>query len=178
MKKIQTGNIIRIIIWLLMLVGGAIVSIHYDKIYFFDWFNNVKFHVATMIPGYFLLKLVLKIARNTGRYLAKSGREGELPRLETNKLVTDGMYACMRHPMHFGLLFFPLAFALLLGSPVFIMFLAPLEMIFILLMIKWVEEPQAYKKYGKAYLDYKKKVPFFSFNPSCISQLLHPENPS
>jgi len=29
------------------------------------------------------------------------------PRLETNKLVSTGVYDCMRHPMHFGLLFFP-----------------------------------------------------------------------
>jgi protein-S-isoprenylcysteine O-methyltransferase Ste14 len=173
--KLSKGNIFRIIIWLAMLIGGAILSIHYDKIYFYDLFDNVKFHIATMIPGYLLLKLVTKASRNTGRYLSKNGREGELPRLQTNKLVTDGLYACMRHPMHLGLLFFPLAFALLVGSPVFIMIVAPLEMLFMVIMIKLFEEPEAEKKFGKAYQDYKKEVPFFSFSKKCLSMLLKNE---
>ena len=170
MKKIQPENIFRIIIWLLFLVGGAILCIHYDKIYFYDWFNSTKFHVATLIPGYFLLRTIIKISRNTGRYLAKHGREGDLPPLEVNKLVTTGIYSCMRHPMHLGLIFFPLAFALLVGSPVFIMILAPAEMLLMLIMIKFYEEPQARKKFGTAYDDYKKQVPFFSLK--CVRQLL------
>ncbi len=173
MKKIETGNIFRIIIWLLFLIGGAVVSIHFDKIYFYDWFNSVKFHIATIIPGYFLLKLVLKASRNTGRYLAKYGREGDIPRLETNKLVTTGIYGCMRHPMHLGLWFFPLAFALLTGSPTFILIVAPLEMLLMLVMIKLIEEPQARKKYGLAYERYQKEVPFFSFKLDCLKQLLN-----
>ena len=171
MMKLSKGNIFRIIIWLLMLIGGAVLSIYYDKIYFYDWFNSTKFHVATMIPGYFLLKLVLKASRNTGRFLSENGREGDLPRLQTNKLVTTGLYGCMRHPMHLGLLFFPLAFALLVGSPVFIMIVAPLEMLFMIIMIKLFEEPEAEKKFGKAYGDYKKQVPFFNFSKKCLKEL-------
>jgi protein-S-isoprenylcysteine O-methyltransferase Ste14 len=165
-------NYLRIFFWLLMLIGGAIISIHFDKIYFPQLFNNLYFHIITFIIGYFLLKMVLKASRNTGRYLAKSGREGDIPRMETNKLVTDGRYALMRHPMHFGLWFFPLAFALLIGSPFFIFVLAPLEMIFMILMIKLWEEPEARKKFGNAYDEYKKKVPFFCFKPDCIRSLL------
>jgi len=172
MMKLSKGNIFRIIIWFLMVIGGAIVSIYFDKIYFYDWFNSVKFHIATMIPGYILLRMVLKASRNTGKFLAQNGREGDIPRLQTNKLVTTGLYGCMRHPMHFGLLFFPPAFALLLGSPVFIMIVAPLEMFFMIVMIILFEEPEAKKKFGKAYDDYKKQVPFFSFSKECFSQLL------
>jgi len=172
MKKIRKDVFFRFLIWLIFLIGGAIISIHFDKIYFYELFNSVKFHVVTMIPGYFLLKLVLRISRNTGKYLNKQGREGALPRLQTNILVTTGIYGCMRHPMHFGLLFFPLAFALLVGSPVFIMIVAPLEMFLILLMIKLIEEPQAVKKFGNDYIEYKKKVPFFSFKMNCLKQLL------
>ena len=170
--KLSKGNIFRIIIWILMLIGGAILSIYYDKIYFYDWFNSTKFHIATMIPGYILLRLVLKASRNTGRHLSNNGREGNIPRLQTNKLVTTGSYACMRHPMHLGLLFFPLAFALLIGSPIFIMVLAPLEMLFMIFMIRYFEEPEAIKKFGQAYIEYRKTVPFFSFKISCLKQLL------
>ncbi len=170
MKKIQTENIIRTLIWLIFLVGGAVLSIHYDKIYFYDWFNSTVFHVVTMIPGYILLRMIIKISRKTGRYLAQHGREGELPPLEVNKLVTTGIYGCMRHPMHFGLIFFPLAFALLVGSPTFILFIAPLEMLLMLLLIKIYEEPHARKKFGPAYDDYKKRVPFFSIK--CLNELI------
>ncbi len=172
MKKISYDNIFRIIIWFIFLIGGAIVSIHFDKIYFYDWFNSTKFHVVSLILGYLLLKLVLKASRNTGRYLAIMGRKGVLPRLETNRLVTTEIYACMRHPMHLGLLFFPLAFALLLGSPTFILIIAPIEMVLIILMIKWYEEPRAIKKFGVAYENYKKTVPFFNFKTNCIKKLL------
>ncbi len=169
MKKLSIENILRIFIWLVFLVGGAILSIHLDKIYFYDWFNSTTFHVVTMIPGYILLRMIIKISRQTGRYLAQHGREGNLPPLEVNKLVTTGIYGCMRHPMHFGLIFFPLAFALLIGSPTFLLFVAPLEMLLMLLMIKFHEEPQTRKKFGKAYDDYKNQVPFFSFK--CFKKL-------
>lgn len=172
MKKLSKGNTIRILIWLLMLIGGAILSIHYDKIYFPDLFNSLYFHIATIIPGYILLKLVLKASRNTGKYLAKMGREGDIPRLQTNVLVKDGYYGLMRHPMHLGLLFFPLAFALLLGSPIFILTLAPLEMLFMIIMMKLIEEKEAEKKFGNAYKSYKKSVPFFCFKIHCIKALL------
>ncbi len=176
MKKISLDNIFRIFIWLFSLIGGAIVSIHFDKIYFYDWFNSTTFHVISLLTGYLLLKQILKASRNTGRYLAAMGRQGNIPRLQTNRLVTSGRYACMRHPMHFGLLFFPFAFALLLGSPTFILILAPLEMLLMILMIKWIEEPQAEKKFGEAYKIYKKEVPFFNFKMSCLKKLLEEEN--
>ncbi len=169
--QLDSNNIFRIIMWLLMIIGGAMLSIHFDKIYFYDWFNSLTFHIITFILGYILLRLVLRASKNTGRYLAAQGREGEIPRLQTNKLVTTGLYGCMRHPMHLGLLFFPLAFALLIGSPFFIFILAPLEMLLMVLMIKFSEEPHAEKKFGEAYRQYKKEVPFFNFSLDCLKKL-------
>ncbi len=172
MIKLDKGNIFRIVVWFVMLIGGALVSIYLDKIYFYSLFNSLQFHIVTLIPGYILLRMVLKASRNTGRYLARMGREGNISRLQTNKLVTTGLYGCMRHPMHLGLMFFPLAFALLLGSPFFIVILAPLEMFFMFIMIKLVEEPEAEKKFGEAYRQYKKNVPFFNFSVYCLRKLL------
>ncbi len=159
-------------IWILFLVGGAILGIYFDKKYFLDIFNNIYFHIGSLIIGYKLLQMVLKASRNTGRYLAKMGRKGNIPRLQTNKLVTDGLYGKMRHPMHQGLWFFPLAFALLIGSITFIFVIAPIEMLLMILMIKLWEEPETQQKFGKAYTEYKQKVPFFCFKPDCIKMLL------
>jgi protein-S-isoprenylcysteine O-methyltransferase Ste14 len=169
--KPDFGNILRMIMWLLMLVGGAVLSIYFDHQYFSGLFHNILFHIIMLIPGFLLLRMVLRASKNTGRYLARKGREGELPRMQTNKLVTDGIYGCMRHPMHLGLLFFPWSVALLVGSPFFILILAPVEMLFMLFMIKLVEETEAERKFGQAYREYKQQVPFFSFRKECLKML-------
>ncbi len=162
----------RMVTWFVMLVGGSAVSLWLDWRWARSWLLNPWFHLITLIVGVLLLRFVLIVSRNTGRLLARLGREGDIPRLETNRLVDTGPYGCMRHPMHFGLLFFPPAVALILGSPTFILFLAPLEMLFILTMVKLVEEPGAIRKFGDEYREYMKRVPMFNLRPSCIRQLL------
>jgi len=54
----------------------------------------------------------------------------------------------MRHPMLFGLALLPLSVALILGSPTFIIFVAPIEMIFIVAMILTFEEAEYKAKFG------------------------------
>jgi len=143
-----------------------------DARLFSHLYGNLWVHLVSFLLGLGLLKLVMTISRNTGRTLARYGRVGELPRMETNSLVTEGVYHYMRHPMHLGLLLFPFAFAFLAGSPSFVLIIAPLEAIFILLMIKWVEEPEAIRKFGDAYRIYRKKTPWFCLKPDCLKMLL------
>ncbi len=162
----------RLLMWILMLFGGGALGIWLDVRWFPALFSSPVFHLASFALGVALLRLVLKISRNTGRYLARMGREGDLPRSETNKLVTEGMYGCMRHPMHLGLFLFPWAIALILGSPTFILLIAPLEVLFMLLMIKIMEEPEAIRKFGDAYREYRKRTPMFSLRPDCLRLLL------
>ncbi len=164
-------SILRIVVWLLMLPGGVCAGLAFDKILFPAVYTNLWFHLAGFMVGLGLLKIVMTVSRNTGRVLAKYGREGELPRMETNKLVTEGVYKQMRHPMHLGLLLFPFAFAFLAGSPTFILIIAPLEVVFILLLIKWVEEPEAMAKFGEEYLAYMKSTPWFCLEKECLKML-------
>ncbi len=164
---------LRMLIWAIMLIGGGALGIWLDLRWFHTLFVNPVFHLVTLVVGVLLLRLVMRASRHTGRLLARMGREGDIPRMETNKLVTKGVYACMRHPMHFGLLFFPWSVALILGSPSFILFTAPLEMLFIVVMIKMVEEPEAIRKFGDAYREYQKQVPMFNLRPACWRQILN-----
>ena len=161
----------RMIVWAVAMIGGAVAGIWFDLRYFRPLFENIRFHIVSFLAGAVLLRLVLNAARNSGRYLSAHGREGDIPRFDTNKLVTDGLYGCMRHPMHLGLLFWPLSLALLIGSPTFILIIAPLEMVVMLILIKTVEEPGAIKKFGDAYKDYMKRVPMFSFRRECLKKL-------
>jgi len=103
----------RIFVWFVFLIGGGIFGVIFDLKFFPEIFKNSAFHLITFILGVLLLKMVLRASKNTGRFLSKKGREGNIPRMETNRLVTDGIYGWMRHPMHLGLLFFPLSVAII-----------------------------------------------------------------
>ncbi|MCD6388251.1 MAG: isoprenylcysteine carboxylmethyltransferase family protein [Desulfobulbaceae bacterium] len=167
--------ILRVMAWLIMLVGGSVLGFWLDLRFFQPFLYSPLFHILSLLPGIILLRLVLQASRNTGRFLARAGREGNIPHFETNRLVTAGYYACMRHPMHFGLLFFPLSIALILGSVSFILFIAPAEMVFMIGMIKFIEEPQAIRKFGQEYSVYKSRVPMFSLKWTCMKSLFNRE---
>ena len=162
----------RLSMWLLFLAGGALGGFWLDSLLFKNIHNNIVFHFVLFVIGALLLWLVMKISRNTGRTLAKYGRKGDLPRMQTNQLVKDGVYAYMRHPMHLGLFLFPLAVAFLVGSPSFIFIIAPAEIIFMLIMIKTLEEREALAKFGDEYREYMKRVPAFCLKIKCIKELL------
>ena len=170
-NRVVDELMVRIIVWIMMLLGGGALGLWLDWRWFRPLLINPLFHVVTLICGVLLLRWVMRVSRATGRLLARLGREGEVPRMETNRLVVEGAYRCMRHPMHFGLLFFPWSLALILGSPTFILMIAPLEMIFMIAMIKLVEEPEAIRKFGDAYRQYQKQVPMFSLRRACLRRL-------
>ena len=168
--KINTSAsvVIRIILWLLMLVGWAIIAINADKNS--PLFQTYLFHIIPAILGIIIITLAFRAVANGGRELTK-GRVGEIPRLETNQLVTSGIYSCMRHPMLFGLTLLPLGWALLLGTPTFITIIAPLEMLFIVFMVLVFEEMEVKRKFADEYQAYKQKVPLISFKCSCLVRL-------
>ncbi len=162
----------RLSMWIIMIFGGIIGGFYLDSILFPHYYFGIMYHIISFIIGVFLFYLVMRISRNTGRTLAKYGRRGELKRMETNVLADKGVYKYMRHPMHLGLLIFPPAIAFLVGSPSFILLIAPVEIILMLILIKFVEEPEAIAKFGEDYIEYKKQHPWFCFRKECIKALL------
>lgn len=163
---------IRILVWFLMIFGGAVLGFYIDHLLFEHIQGNLFFHGISGLFGILLLVLVMRISKNTGRTLAKFGRHGNLKRMETNVLVTEGVYNYMRHPMHFGLMLFPMSIAFILGSPSFILLIAPAEIIFMLIMIKFIEEPEAIRKFGNQYLEFKAQRPWFCFKLKCLRELV------
>ena len=166
--KTSLSVVIRLLLWVVMIIGGAVYALAED--WHAPLFGNVWFHILTAFTGVFLLVLAFRAAANGGKELTK-GRVGDIPRLETNRLVTTGIFACMRHPMLFGLTLLPLGWALLLGSPTFITCIAPLEMLFIIMMVLIFEEMEVKMKFGEAYESYRKKVPMVSFRSECLRSL-------
>ncbi len=169
-QKIEFSPFVRILFWIIALLGGALFCLVYDFFHFKHWLLNPWFHLFSASLGLILLSFVFKTAAIAGRTLARYGRQGDMPRLQTNRLVTQGIYGCMRHPMLFGLALFPLAIALILGSPTFIFFIAPLEAIVIILLTLTLEEKEAKAKFGQAYAEYSAKVPAFDIH--CLIRFL------
>lgn len=155
-----------------MIVGGSAFGLYLDTILFINVHTTLGFHSISIVIGFLLIILVIRISKNTGRTLSKYGRKGNIKRMETNVFVLQGIYKYMRHPMHLGLLLSPISFAFLFASPSFLILIAPIEIIFMLIMIKLIEEPKAIKKFGKQYLDYKHQVPWFCFKMNCLKELL------
>jgi protein-S-isoprenylcysteine O-methyltransferase Ste14 len=73
--------------------------------------------------------------------------------------------------MLFGLTLLPMGWALLLGSPTFITVIAPLEMLFIIIMVLVFEEMEVKRKFGKSYETYREEVPMVSFRSECLRSL-------
>ncbi len=162
----------RILLWIIFWAGGSFAGIYTDVWFWGSYSKGLLFHLLSFFSGIVLLNLIMRSSRHTGRILAKYGREGKIPRMETNRLVKIDVYGCMRHPMHLGLLFFPLSFALLIGSISFILLYAPLEMIVMVLMIRFFEEKEAIRKFGDEYRKYMTEVPFFNFSMRCLKKLI------
>jgi protein-S-isoprenylcysteine O-methyltransferase Ste14 len=77
------------------------------------------------------------------------------------KLITTGLYAYIRNPMLLGMFIFMLGLGVLFGSLSLIFIFTPLFIVLNVLYLKAIEEKEMEKKFGRDYLEYKKKVPMF-----------------
>ena len=77
------------------------------------------------------------------------------------KLITTGLYGCIRNPMALGLLLLLEGLGFYFGSLSLIVFFAPLPIVLYAIYIKAVEEPELALRFGREYLEYKKRVPMF-----------------
>jgi protein-S-isoprenylcysteine O-methyltransferase Ste14 len=166
----------RIVVWLLFIFGGIALSLWLDSRLFAADFFPEKARMLLGISGGVLFILAFYATGNVGRTLARHGRQAkDLPRMQTDRLVTTGIYRMMRHPMNQVLLSFPLSIALMLASPSFLFIIAPAEILAMLLMIRTIEEVETRKKFGRDYDEYCARTPRFCFRLECLKALL--QNP-
>jgi len=77
------------------------------------------------------------------------------------KLISTGPYACLRNPMLSGvfLMLFGIGFLFQLVS--LIVLYTPLFILIASLEFKLIEEPELEKRFGRDYVEYRKRVPMF-----------------
>ena len=77
--------------------------------------------------------------------------------IKNNKLVTTGIYACVRNPIYSAFLF-ACTGALLIANNLWLLILPPVYWLFLTVLMKQTEEKWLKERYGKEYEEYCKKV--------------------
>ena len=77
------------------------------------------------------------------------------------KLVVNGLYLIVRNPMHLGWTVTLVGLALLMQSFTLLVIFIPLFILVHVVYLKSIEEKELEKKFGQAYLDYRRRVPMF-----------------
>ena len=78
-----------------------------------------------------------------------------------SKLVTSGPYKHVRNPMLTGLFILFFGLGILLKSISLTFIFTPFFILFNVLELKLIEEPELKKRFGTQYVEYKKRVPMF-----------------
>lgn len=107
--------------------------------------------------GLFLIILGLFFIFKGTRDLVEYGKGSPHPYFPTKKLVKEGIYKKLRHPIYLGWLLATLGAALFFES--FAIFEALFIIVIFLFFYVKFEEKNLEKKFGKSFVDYKKKVP-------------------
>jgi protein-S-isoprenylcysteine O-methyltransferase Ste14 len=77
------------------------------------------------------------------------------------ELVTEGPYAWSRNPMLTGVFAFLFGIGFMLHSVSMVFVWTPVFVIFNVLELKLVEEPELERRFGMSYIEYRRRVPMF-----------------
>jgi protein-S-isoprenylcysteine O-methyltransferase Ste14 len=134
-----------------------VVSIRLDKFFHFPRLVPIAWNPYISWP--ILITGILLMLWSVLHFLMARGTP--VPLDPPPELVESGPYAYTRNPMFSGLLIALLGIGLLLGSISLTCIFLPLLVILAFLFVKGIEEPEAEKRLGVAYIEYKKRVPMF-----------------
>lgn len=128
---------------------------------FLGYLFDLNFHVQHFAVSFLLSLVIFAFATLfilTGIFsLTKHGKGTINPEMPPQKLAQKGIYAYIRHPIYFGWILVLFAFSLFYGSLSLLIISIFLIPFIHLHAVK--EEKQLMKRFGKAYVEYKKKVP-------------------
>lgn len=130
---------------------------------FADRFLGIKMTIppAVRLPlGIILLVVSVPIVIWTiTRFLRTKG--SPIPFNPPPVLVDNGLYRIVRNPMHLGWTVVLLGLAVLMQSFTLLVIFIPLFLLVHIVYLKLIEEKELEKKFGQAYIDYRKSVPMF-----------------
>jgi len=129
---------------------------------------NGYLQVLSRILGIVILAWAFTLHTIAGKTLKRFGHSPESSSIWPDRLVSVGIYSCMRHPQHLSLATIPVGISLLLASPIAII-LSGWGILAASLFVFAIEAPDCLKKFGMTYYKYMKTTPAFSLKPGCIA---------
>ncbi len=150
----------RLFIWLFVILASLVLGYALDSIY------GLILPPWARVLGLLGMMVAALILRTSGRMLRKFGKPEEWG--WTTKLVTHGIYSCVRHPHHFGIGLFVTSLGLILSGLFTFLLLTFTIWVSVILFLIRVEEPEAMEKFGEEYEDYRRRVPMILPNPLCL----------
>lgn len=124
----------------------------------FTWQAGSTLDLLTSLVGILLILVGFVLLINTISLFISFGEGTLAPWAPTKKLVVQGIYRNMRHPMISGVFLLLLGLAGVLRVPGLLAW-AILFIIVNVIYIRFVEEAGLEKRFGKDYLAYEKNVP-------------------
>jgi len=146
-----TGFIFLFVISSGLILFALIIDGILDFPYFVSEPWNILLSVLFLWAGLFLvLWSLLVFLKANGASLASS---------PPSALITDGPYAYSRNPMLTGVFFLSFGFGIISKSVFLTFVFTPAFILFMIFVLRRIEEPELSKRFGEAYLKYKAEVP-------------------
>jgi len=135
----------------------VVVSLELD--YFLDFPGLLPTPLNVIVSAPILAVGFLLVSWSVLHFLKVKGTP--VPFNPPHKLVTTGPYVYIRNPMLTGLFILLFGFGFLFRSVSLVFIFTPLFILLNILELKMIEEPELERRFGKEYLEYKKRVPMF-----------------
>jgi protein-S-isoprenylcysteine O-methyltransferase Ste14 len=139
-------------------------------------FNKTPEYPWNLITGFTVFFSGLVIGITSTRQLYNQGLGlpwGEVKNeVSSKKLVTSGLYAYTRNPMIIGYSSLPCGMGLMFQSPSMTFIIPAIVVLINIGIVKLREEPNLEKRFGDAYIVYKKNTPFLFPKMSSILKFI------
>ena len=124
--------------------------------------------------GLLLIALAFALSASAGRHLRLYGKSRPSGFGQIDRLVTVGIYSCVRHPNHLGLAILSLGLALSLDSLSHLLIATPVQVLGVVALVYLVEEPEVGRKFGREYEEYARRVRGLVSDVPCLLRNLIP----
>ena len=156
----------RFIMWMTALIISYGSGLYIDYIVL-----RFRFPIYISIVGILGIIIAFRLLQVSGRMLRKFGDAREWG--VTQKLVTTGIYSCLRHPHHLGIGLFASSITLVIGGVSTFLISSTVIWLLIIWFLKNVEEPELIEKFGEDYIKYRDRVPMIIPNIGCLLRELY-----
>ena len=145
------------IVWIVIFLPGWIWPLYLDGF----------IRLAAFISGLILFTATMALTAIGGRTLKRFAHQDGHKTFWPDRFTAEGIFSCMRHPMHLGLALLPVATALMWGSlPVILA--SGWGVAAALWFVLVIEEQDTLRRFDNEYTDYMQRTPPFSLSLSCL----------